>query len=138
MCRHALRRFECRPDSVRAGRTFVADILEQWGVGPEDPAAPGVDDILLVASELLTNALKACDGDITVELKGHRDRIELSVEDDCPAPAMVRQAGPSDLGGRGLRIVDALTVRWGQRRVTRGCKQVWCEMPVPSGSAGSP
>lgn len=103
-----------------------------WGVGPGDPAASGLDDLILVASELLTNAVKACSGDITVEITAHRSRIELAVEDDSPLPAMIRR--PDDRGGRGLHIVEALSARWGQEVRGRGSKRVWCQMAVPLGS----
>ena len=132
MCRHALRRFECRPETARTGRRFVAQVLVDWGVGPGDPAASGLDDLVLVASELLTNAVKACSGPITVEITAHRSSIELVVEDDSPSPAVIRR--PDDRGGRGLHIVEALAARWGQEVRDGGSKRVWCQMPVPLGS----
>ncbi len=107
-------------------------MLVDWGAGPEDPAASGLDDLILVASELLTNAVKACSGDITVEITAHRSSIELAVEDDSPWPAVIRL--PDDRGGRGLHIVEALSARWGQDVRPGGSKRVWCQMPVPLGS----
>lgn len=134
MCRYAQRRFECRPESARTGRYFVAEILREWGVGAGDPAADGLEDLLLMASELLTNALRVCAGPITVEITAHRASIELSVQDDSPAPVVVRRPELVEPGGRGLQIVEVLSARWGQRAAGGASKQVWCEVAVPAGS----
>lgn len=135
MCRYAQRRFECRPKSARTARYFVAGVMEQWGVVAGDPAAEGVADLLLVASELLTNAVLVCAGPITLEITGHRRSIELSVEDDSPGVAAVRFPDPGEPGGRGLHIVETLAESWGQRAAGGASKQVWCRMAVPDGSA---
>ncbi len=132
MCRHALNRFSCSPEAARTGRRFVAQVLEEWGVGPGDPAAASLDDLILLSSELLTNAVKACSGDIVVEITAHRDSIELAVEDDSPLAAVLRR--PDESGGRGLHIVEALATRWGQQPASTGHKRVWCQMAVPVGS----
>lgn len=133
MCRHALHRFECSPEAARRGRLYVAEVMAGWGVGPDDPAAGCLDDLILLSSEILTNAVNACSGEITVEITAHRDNIEVAVEDDSPRPAVMRL--PDEAGGRGLHIVDALATRWGQEAGAGGSKRVWCQMRVPDGSA---
>ena len=59
MCHRAECQLDCQADSVRAGRYFVVDTLAGWGLDADGPAARTRDDILLVATELLSNAVKA-------------------------------------------------------------------------------
>ena len=87
MCHRAECQLDCQADSVRAGRYFVVDTLAGWGLDADGPAARTRDDILLVATELLSNAVKAATRPITLRLDGHRDEIDLAVHDDNRAPA---------------------------------------------------
>jgi anti-sigma regulatory factor (Ser/Thr protein kinase) len=93
-----------------------------------------LEDGLLVASELVTNAVRhsGCGGEhrLSVEV-GRRDgNLVISVHDpglsrDVAEPA---EREVSDPGGRGLQIIQRLSVRWGSERPDG--YRVWAELPV--------
>jgi hypothetical protein len=134
LCYHAELRLKCRPESVAEGRHFVASTLLGWRVADGDPAWTVLGDVLLVTSELLGNAVQACTGEILVGLATHRDRIRVHVVDESPLPAVVRASSEDALSGRGLAIVAALSVRWGQSKHDGTTKDVWAEIAVGPGS----
>ncbi|MEV6571115.1 ATP-binding protein [Streptomyces sp. NPDC051577] len=70
--------------------------------------------------------------DIRVRLARYGDVVRVEVSDAGPAVALVpRAAAESDERGRGLAIVTALAVRWGQCPRAHGIgKAVWAELPV--------
>jgi anti-sigma regulatory factor (Ser/Thr protein kinase) len=130
VCVKKKRRLICRPDSVPAGRRFVAEALAEWGVpygGPE----PGAGyDALLVTSELLTNAVRASAGRVTLEITGHRDHLEIGVTDDNPGRASLATLDPRAESGRGLQIIDSLCREWGQSEHDGHAKRVWCNLSL--------
>ncbi len=71
-------------------------------------------DLLLVISELVTNASVHGQGKILLRLQldGQTIRGEV-IDDGAGFEHEVRERGPEDIGGRGLFLVDALTNRWG-------------------------
>lgn len=87
--------------------------LAQWlRAGAVDPDV--VDDLVVVASELLANAIDASPGDATVALRGTNDATVVTLEainrvSDWVSPADRWDLDdPLRLGGRGLLIVAAL------------------------------
>ena len=134
MCHEVQRRLECDAASVRIGRHFVIATLERWGVTDDDVAYPVTDDLVLVASELLTNAIRVCAGPIALRMSAHRDHVELSVIDDSTFEVTPKQLTAFSPGGRGLGIVAEISEAWGQRTRDDGTKEVWCRLAVPPGS----
>ena len=112
----------------------MAWALQDWGVDERDIAAAAGGDLLLVASELVTNAAKSSSEDFVLLVEAHRDRVELTVVDQDPHPARRLEPGTDQFNGRGLGIVEALASSWGQRPYDGRTKAVWCRMDVPSGS----
>ncbi|MFI9808430.1 ATP-binding protein [Streptomyces sp. NPDC052301] len=116
------------PAAVGTARRIVADLLTAWGV-PEDPR----DDAVLVASELVTNALVHTAGErIVCRLHDVADRIRIEVEDQDGGRGLpaVRRPGPEDPHGRGLFLVDALSLDWGVAPVPgRPAHVVRAELP---------
>ena len=53
--------------------------------------------------------------------------IRIDVHDGATDPARVPDVAP-EVGGRGLRIVEALAERWGSDPLDAG-KVVWAELP---------
>jgi len=90
-----------------------------------------LDDVTLVASELTTNAWEHTESStpqgtfsVCARLRPD-DSIRLEVEDNG-GPFVFGPPKPDDEGGRGLGIVDALTVEWGVAGNTSG-RVVWAE-----------
>ena len=130
-------------DQVREARRWIADLLPEC-----DPLA----DVLLLASELCTNAVVhtgsgQAGGRFGVAVEWTRESVRVVVEDQgsLTAPSLsVRGADPdrADESGRGLRLVDGLASSWGTAS-RPGRRWVWADvrwqasagpadMPVPS------
>jgi PAS domain-containing protein/anti-sigma regulatory factor (Ser/Thr protein kinase) len=113
------------PDAVMHARRFTARTLRRWKV--EDVA----DAVLLVVSELVTNALVHTQGPVRVDLMLRGDRVRVSVGDTSPrAPAKPVIVDWESTGGRGLLLVEAMSDSFGSVPVAGG-KQVWSEIVVP-------
>jgi hypothetical protein len=86
------------------------------------------DNVRLAASELVTNVVLHTAGG--GELRGYGSprsgRIRLEVEDHTTVAPAAQQPPPEQADGRGLRIVDDLSLRWGVRPTPIG-KVVWAE-----------
>ncbi|MGW7403235.1 SpoIIE family protein phosphatase [Streptomyces sp. NPDC054833] len=128
-----------------------ADRVAQWDL-PSDPAvvsraraavteqlaAWGLDELTftteLVASELVTNAIRHATGPLRLRLI--RDRALIcEVFDGSATSPRLRRARTEDEGGRGLFLVARLTERWGTRSTTEG-KVIWTEQSLPHPAAG--
>ncbi|MGW0703718.1 ATP-binding protein [Streptomyces sp. NPDC002867] len=88
----------------------------------------------LLASELVTNALRHTDGPYGLRLRApERGRLRLGVWDTCPdipAPfeGLPRRPAPDAEGGRGLCLVAACADAWGATALPRGGKLLWVEL----------
>lgn len=115
---------------VKAARGFVADRLCSWGLSEMS------DDLQLVVSEVVTNALVHAGSDVDVRLRAFTDRVRLEVRDSdsnppVPSPLSVSEEGNAEAEhGRGLCIVEALAGQWNSSPNGRG-KTVSLDMPVP-------
>ncbi|MGC9382449.1 ATP-binding protein [Streptomyces sp. MH13] len=88
--------------------------------------------VQLCASELVTNVIQHLGEGIPVTVRvwcdgGGPTRLEVTDPDPCALPVLRAAVGVEEESGRGLALLDALTVRWG---VTQGPshKTVWCEV----------
>lgn len=90
-------------------RQFVHD---QLALAPEALGFQLKDDVVLVASELVTNSVQAGAQDITVQILVAENRIELQVSDDGQGWPTPHAAEPHDVRGRGLAITEALADDW--------------------------
>jgi anti-sigma regulatory factor (Ser/Thr protein kinase) len=129
------------PTAVGAARRYVRSELASAGL------AALIEDAELVASELVTNAIKATGVMATeptwVELEGlavirirlcfAKSSVFIEVWDHDATQPKPKVATADDVSGRGLLIVTSLCVRWNVRRVPAGGKVVWAELtkPVP-------
>lgn len=134
------------PESVTAARHFAVSRLTEWGV------AELTDDVGLVVSELVTNALRHSGGTFRgrpghgVHREGVYDdpadplgsapsAIRLRLGHQAPwllcgimdaSRAAPRRKEPDYIAetGRGLHLVESFSVRWGWRSLPHG-KVVW-------------
>ncbi|MFZ3468206.1 ATP-binding SpoIIE family protein phosphatase [Streptomyces sp. 4.24] len=82
----------------------------------------------LVASELVTNAIRYAGGPVGLRLI--RDRVLVcEVSDPSGTQPRLRRARETDEGGRGLFLVAQLTDRWGSRFTPDG-KTIWTEQAM--------
>jgi anti-sigma regulatory factor (Ser/Thr protein kinase) len=97
-------------------------------------------DGLLVASELVTNAVKhsGCTGvhDLRVDIGRRRDGLLISVHDPGLSGTAVEpvRSERSEPGGWGLQLIERLSVRWGSERPDG--YRVWAELPVHGEGTG--
>jgi anti-sigma regulatory factor (Ser/Thr protein kinase) len=85
-----------------------------------------LDDIYLVVSELVNNAVIHGHGEIRLRLEHDAGDVRGEVIDAGSGFEFeLREVGPFATSGRGLLIVDRLTARWG---VHEGTTHVWFEM----------
>ena len=117
------------PQAAALARRTVADVLRGWTITDED----FVYDILLLASELVGNAVRHGGRRVGLSLKHDQGRLTLAVHDgSCvlPSPRM-----PEDQeSGRGLTIIDAIADDWGVLDRSDG-KTVWVTLTAPGPSS---
>jgi anti-sigma regulatory factor (Ser/Thr protein kinase) len=88
-----------------------------------------LSELALVVSELVGNAVVHGRGEIILEVRADGDRVHGEVIDQGGGfERQVRERGPTEVGGRGLIIVDALSSRWG---IHEGTTHVWFELGSP-------
>ncbi|WP_435223940.1 SpoIIE family protein phosphatase [Streptomyces sp. Tue6028] len=110
------------PEAVRHARRFTKRTLRSWGVDDE------VDAVLLVVSELVTNALVHTGGQVRLDLTLINHRLRIAVADNSPrSPIKPTSIGWEATGGRGILLVEAMSAAWGTVPVSGG-KQVWSEI----------
>jgi hypothetical protein len=122
-----------QPAAMLQSRQAVRETLRGWKL---DTVA---DTVVLLASELLTNAVQATSAAIpapggeqlTLTLRRTGPGVLVEVWDPNPAPAIPQDPGLTDEYGRGLLLVEALSSIWGQRTASSG-KIVWCEITLTS------
>jgi anti-sigma regulatory factor (Ser/Thr protein kinase) len=120
--------------AAAAARAHVRTVLKSWGISGDL-----ADDIETVVSELVANAVNASTGPdgkplyvdgrmLVVWLRLFADGAALRAEvwDEAPGVPVRRAAGPGDVSGRGLDLVDGLSAGWGWFPVQSG-KCAWAE-----------
>ncbi|MEV7389310.1 SpoIIE family protein phosphatase [Streptomyces sp. NPDC091215] len=113
------------PDAVMHARRFTARTLRRWKV------EEATDPVLLVVSELVTNALVHTQGPVRLELTLLGGRVRVCVSDSSPrAPARPVIVDWESTGGRGLLLVEAVSESFGTVPMAGG-KQVCSEIAVP-------
>ncbi len=118
--------FEPDPLAVADMRGSTAAFLGRAGL-----TGPIADNVVLVVSEFITNAIEHGLGVIELRLRAVGGTLTVSVTDENPAPAVLQQAGPDDISGRGMALVAALADKWGSSG-----EETWCEFFCDS--IGSP
>ncbi len=107
-------------------REAVAETLATWSV--DNRVATNV---VLIASELVTNAVQHGRPPVTLRLSRTTSELLLEVIDTAGHVPRVLRPGPADDHGRGLHLVSTLAEKWGTRMTEQG-KAVWCTVPFPA------
>ncbi len=128
--------FEDASGVVPLARDFTREALYAWGWLPSATAdqRAAAEDVLLVVSELVTNACLHAEGPDELSITCEKKVIRLEVSDrgtGQPAPRTPHRAGRP--GGHGMFIVQRLCLDWGVVR-TPGVagKRVWAELGAPA------
>ena len=114
---------EPQEQAPRKARRLVRRALARWGLEEL------IESAELLVSEVVTNAVRYAERPITLRLL-RTELLRCEVGDDVPQLPRLRQARPSDEGGRGLYLVNRRARRWGATRLSAG-KVVWFELPTP-------
>ena len=86
-----------------------------------------LDDVALVVSELVTNAVVHGEGDITLDVVVDDDSVHVEVADREPHLPDQPHAALDAESGRGLLLVSRVATQWGVRRTSPG-KVVWAHL----------
>ncbi|MEU6280795.1 ATP-binding protein [Streptomyces sp. NPDC047028] len=121
---------------VPMARDFARQALYAWGWLPAASAdqRAAAEDVLLVVSELVTNACLHAEGPEELFLAQDNKVIRVEVSDrgtGRPAPRTPHRAGRP--GGHGMFIVQRLCLDWGVLRTPgQSGKTVWAELGAPA------
>lgn len=82
------------------------------------------DDVVLVVSEMVTNAVRHAAPPVRLEIEAGEDSVIVAVGDGSPQSPVTREADPDAEGGRGMLLVHLLSDDHGVRAQPPG-KAVW-------------
>lgn len=112
--------------AARHAREAVKAAVMEWQL------ASCLDDALLIASELVTNAAIHGHGEISLHLRVSGNVLRIEVHDEqVAALPQSRAPGDNEPGGRGLHLVEALSSHWGWDVGAR-TKTIWAEIRCES------
>ncbi|MFG3323649.1 ATP-binding protein [Streptomyces sp. NPDC048171] len=118
-----------RKDALRVGtmRRIAAAKLRYCGLEAM------TDDVMLIVSELLTNALQHSGAtEISLIITVADGALRVRVRDGMPTPAAPQRPGLTAESGRGLLLVDAVAKEnggtWG---TSEAGAETWCCLPLP-------
>ncbi len=119
-------------------------MLWEWGFRRAELG----DDAGLVVSELITNAITAYDDlpphaplpPVRLWLASDTELVLVMVGDASSRPPLHVDPGPGADSGRGLRLVEAVSSRWGwyPANAAGTVKVVWAEWASPSSDQPGP
>jgi anti-sigma regulatory factor (Ser/Thr protein kinase) len=133
-----------RYEAVREARHFTRRTLDGWDLGDR------FDDLGLVVSELVTNALRHAlpantprvpeqSPPVRLHLMRWTERLVCAVRDPSADSPIAREADDfSAESGRGLFLVDSFSDSWGWHPLagTLGGKVVWALFRLPQPQSG--
>ena len=122
------------PESAGLAREFTAAALRKWHLDPL------ISDAVLIASELVTNAIDHgtahgdTEGPGLVELTWSYQisRLICVITDRATEPPVIAPPDTDAESGHGLQIVAALAAAWGWTMLGTGEKAVWAALHLPA------
>ncbi|MFI8826073.1 ATP-binding protein [Streptomyces sp. NPDC053431] len=123
--------------AVTRCRDFTAAALADWGWLPAGTPEERerAEDVLLLVSEVVTNACLHAGGPEELVLRHSGGLLRVEVSDGNPArPRVGGPRSPALPGGHGLMVLDRLAGAWGSADKGDGApgKVVWLEVGRPS------
>lgn len=115
------------PDSARAARRFVADVLSSAR------ADAFVDTATLLTSELVTNGIVHANTDLSVLVEATPRWVRVEVADGNPHLPSRRDYDENASTGRGLEMVELLADDFGVEQIAADGKRVWFRLGATPG-----
>jgi anti-sigma regulatory factor (Ser/Thr protein kinase) len=91
------------------------------------------DDVVLLVSEMVTNAVRYAMPPVRLEIQAGTEDVVVAVRDGSPRLPVPRHADESAEGGRGMLLVDMLTSDHGVHPAPPG-KAIWARLRRSGGS----
>jgi anti-sigma regulatory factor (Ser/Thr protein kinase) len=110
------------PQDLAAARRAVAAVVTRCRADVD------VTEVMLLADELVSNAMRHTGRASEIAISGSADSLRVEVIDPSPALPAPSRAGPRQDRGRGLLIVEQLASTWGAEALPTGGKAVWFEV----------
>lgn len=107
-------------DSVPQARRFARTTLEGSSID--------VDTVLLLVSEVVTNAVLHARSAIRLTIEDREDVVRVEVHDGSPMPPRMHRFRLASATGRGIRLLEQLSLAWGVETGTGTGKIVWFEV----------
>ena len=114
--------FPAEPTAATEARRLVGGAVGCWG-----HEGSLVADAELVVTELAANAILHSRMPFRVSVHRYGPVVRIAVHDGAAALPAVLEADPESLTGRGIRLVSAVSRRWGVE-VSPDGKTVWAEL----------
>jgi anti-anti-sigma regulatory factor/anti-sigma regulatory factor (Ser/Thr protein kinase) len=115
--------------AAAVARAHVRELLSYWQLALPDTTV--VERAVLVANELVTNAVVHARTELRLRLELRGDWLHIAVRDNNPRLLhLVTVPDPEAEGGRGLWVIEQLARAWGVLPQADGGKIVWCTLKL--------
>jgi anti-anti-sigma factor len=119
------------PTAAAAARGYVLGTLQDWRLALPDTTL--AERAVLLANELVTNAVVHARTGLRLRLELRGDRLHIAVHDGSPRLLRPVRPASSAARGRGLWLVEQLASSWGVQAHPDGGKVVWCTLELEPG-----
>jgi anti-sigma regulatory factor (Ser/Thr protein kinase) len=109
------------PRAARHARQFISGVLLDWDLADQR------ETIVLLVSEVVTNALSHTDGEVELTMSRLPGLVRVEVTDERATAPHNLGGGLLDESGRGVPLLGGFSDRWGTLPRGEG-KVVWFEL----------
>ncbi len=110
------------------GETALAESRQHVVAECADMPADARDTAVLLADEVVANALQHGQGTVVLAVFRDGRRLRVEVQDECPDRPVLMDLGLFAECGRGMQLVESLSSSWGcDARCSGSGKCVWFE-----------